>query len=117
MLIIWLKVREFLELEKFGEAANPCVTERVKNEKKISSVSDMHLLRQLPCSHLFLTHELLLVTSASELLEDFEKMFPQYYMHSSSQQLFNYTNDSEFLDNLGELFYEEWPVTNVQMTL
>ena len=29
MLIIWLKVRGFLELEKFGESANPCATERV----------------------------------------------------------------------------------------
>ena len=30
MLITWLKVRGFLELEKFGELANPCATERVK---------------------------------------------------------------------------------------
>ena len=32
MLIIWLKVRRFLELEKFGESANPCATERVKDQ-------------------------------------------------------------------------------------
>ena len=31
MLIIWLKVRGFLELEKFGESANPCATERVND--------------------------------------------------------------------------------------
>ena len=40
MLIIWLKVRGFLELEKFGESANPCATERVKrffrHEEKFS---------------------------------------------------------------------------------
>ena len=29
MLIIWLKERGFLELERFGESANPCATERV----------------------------------------------------------------------------------------
>ena len=29
MLIIWLKAGGFLELEKFGESANPCATETV----------------------------------------------------------------------------------------
>ena len=46
MLIIWPKVRGFLELEKFVESANSCATERVNapvkgllsNKKKVTKI-------------------------------------------------------------------------------
>ena len=46
MLIMCLKVRGFLELEKFGESVNPCATERVKNVDIIDCIIIIILLHQ-----------------------------------------------------------------------
>ena len=59
MLIIWLKVRGFLELEEFGESANPYATERVKEK---DSDDKFH-------SHLFMIQTL--ISNEETYFEDF----------------------------------------------